>query len=629
MCCSFKVTFFFDNGTAVESKLSEVPGVVVPEMMQFNASEARELARLSELVYNDDMLTEKEKEEIAYYDQEQKRRASEGSTRSTAGDMPKSQRRFHYIKKDKEEDQLIVKTVFEPRDAMTKVNRSPHTSLHAVFCDHQHTYDNQKDVSTDSHAAIFVRKRGPRLFHEVLQTMQQPVTNPKRKLLLQLWACPLDSSVLDFVSPLKFSTITELGVAVLTLVNPGLIPENHKHEHHEVAHKTPEEMAECVKNRASEFQKLCNQKSPGGELWHILTAAMETVHPARIIKVIVAFRGTASASNVSSDVDSAQILYPGNDRQASTRQLQWMETHGKIYVHQGFHKALMSIFDPAQAGCQVPAGGTLLEQVKNLISEQMRTWGNPPQLAVCGHSLGGALATLFSVEVALDPEMHHVPLQCMTFGQPRVMNVSGSLFINEVLPHYWRIVNEGDPVPTVPKSVAARAEGSCIIPHIYLLGRRFKHGGREVQMKESGMMVLPMSPLEGDAFLNPLAHMMSQYEKSLELYLLFRRQWLWRKAVSVLKSVVRIRCRTQHTTEDIPELASQHNQTIKDRNHEDGLPPNEMCRKCVAEEKSSCACVDKQMAQLVTPRCTRICVNGGRLAITFGTWFHTGLDVHQ
>jgi hypothetical protein len=296
---------------------------------------------------------------------------------------------------------------------------------------------------------------------------------------------------------------------------------------------------------------------------------METVHPARVINVIVAFRGTASATNVKTDVDSAQLPYPGvlkngEIRDVSERQRQWMEKNGKIYVHQGFYGALLSLWDPTSSGCRVPEGGTLYQQVKGLVDEQTNTWGTPPKLTVCGHSLGGALATLFSVEIALDGHFHHVPLRCMTFGQPRVMNVSGSKFINEIIPHYWRVVNEGDPIPTIPKSLAARAEGVCVIPHIYILGRRYKHAGREVMMKESGMMVLPNSPLEGDGVPNPNQHFMIVYERSLELFLMFRRQWLWKKATNVVKSVVRIRLRTEHDLEaiDIPELGHHQQQSI-------------------------------------------------------------------
>lgn len=74
-----------------------------------------------------------------------------------------------------------------------------------------------------------------------------------------------------------------------------------------------------------------------------------------------------------------------------------------------------------------------------------------PTIICCGHSLGGAMATLCAAWI----KTHHSSgaiVYCVTFGSPRVGN---EIFRDNVhaaldVTRTFRVVMEGDPVPEVP-----------------------------------------------------------------------------------------------------------------------------------------------------------------------------------
>jgi hypothetical protein len=69
-------------------------------------------------------------------------------------------------------------------------------------------------------------------------------------------------------------------------------------------------------------------------------------------------------------------------------------------------------------------------------------------LTICGHSLGGALATLLALDVAANTNFKN--LTVYTYASPRT---GDSLFVNtynQVVPRTYRIVNRADLVPKLP-----------------------------------------------------------------------------------------------------------------------------------------------------------------------------------
>ena len=109
----------------------------------------------------------------------------------------------------------------------------------------------------------------------------------------------------------------------------------------------------------------------------------------------------------------------------------------------------------------------------------------PWTILLCGHSLGGALATLCAFD--LSKRIHHsdnttnnnsnnkkkknVDIAMYNFGSPRVGNKAFATEFNKAVPNAWRLVNRNDGVATIP-----RLMGYCHIGHAVVVGE----GGVEV-----------------------------------------------------------------------------------------------------------------------------------------------------
>ncbi len=121
---------------------------------------------------------------------------------------------------------------------------------------------------------------------------------------------------------------------------------------------------------------------------------------------ILAVRGTANVENALVDVDLQLKTDP----------------HTGIRLHSGFSQAAQRIYQDL-----IP-----LLQADYTIS-------------ATGHSLGGAVALI--VAFYLDAEHFHVS-RVVTFGQPKVTNISGAEHLNHL--HVLRVVTAKDLVPLVP-----------------------------------------------------------------------------------------------------------------------------------------------------------------------------------
>eukprot|EP01083_Nonionella_stella_P304865 1061320_1 len=78
------------------------------------------------------------------------------------------------------------------------------------------------------------------------------------------------------------------------------------------------------------------------------------------------------------------------------------------------------------------------------------------QIFITGHSLGGALAGIFTLDLYADYYNNGAPLdktkmKIYTYGQPRVGNDGFAVLMNELLDYeYYRVVHSKDPVPVLP-----------------------------------------------------------------------------------------------------------------------------------------------------------------------------------
>jgi triacylglycerol lipase len=131
-------------------------------------------------------------------------------------------------------------------------------------------------------------------------------------------------------------------------------------------------------------------------------------------KIIVAFRGTEDLSDVLQDLDFFQSNFP------------FIPSGGK--VSRGFLNVYKSI------------RAQIFNALQNASSQKT--------IFITGHSLGGALATLSALDVAVNSKFRQ-PI-VFTFGSPRVGNPQFVSTFNKTLNNSVRIVNVNDIVPLLP-----------------------------------------------------------------------------------------------------------------------------------------------------------------------------------
>ncbi|GLJ23903.1 hypothetical protein SUGI_0454200 [Cryptomeria japonica] len=115
----------------------------------------------------------------------------------------------------------------------------------------------------------------------------------------------------------------------------------------------------------------------------------------------------------------------------------------EIQVHSGF----LSAYDSVR--------NRLLSFIKTSIAftdgekDKASKW----HVYVTGHSLGGALATLLSLELSSSEMAKHgcIDITMYNFGSPRVGNKRFADEYNKKVKDSWRIVNHRDIIPTVPR----------------------------------------------------------------------------------------------------------------------------------------------------------------------------------
>lgn len=156
-------------------------------------------------------------------------------------------------------------------------------------------------------------------------------------------------------------------------------------------------------------------------------------------QIVVCFRGTENLFDIHKDLTLRQVPYP------------FVERAGKI--HQGFTEMYQ---------------GTIRSQ----LFRTLRTLSSKKQLILCGHSMGGAIATIAAMDLACNTKFAHPHLY--TFGSPRVGNAAFVHLFNQTIPNSYRIANRYDIIPHFPLKNFFRLR----YRHVHSLVRlSFQHGG--------------------------------------------------------------------------------------------------------------------------------------------------------
>lgn len=131
-------------------------------------------------------------------------------------------------------------------------------------------------------------------------------------------------------------------------------------------------------------------------------------------EIIIAFRGTDSFKDNTSDQDLYQIPYP------------FVKYAGK--THRGFTCIYQSARDE------------LIRELSKLSDEK--------RLLIAGYSLGGALAVLSALDIAVNTKFED-PI-VYTFGSPRTGDPDFAYRFNRTVKSSFRVFNVHDIIPTVP-----------------------------------------------------------------------------------------------------------------------------------------------------------------------------------
>jgi len=144
---------------------------------------------------------------------------------------------------------------------------------------------------------------------------------------------------------------------------------------------------------------------------------------------IIAFRGTNREVEAITDAIVFQNNYP-------------ISGYGK--VHAGFLE--------------------LYQSLVNQVQEAARTFDPRLPCYITGHSLGGALATLAALDLALSLPKLKNHIQLYTYASPRVGTPEFATQHSQLLPNSYRVVNLGDTIP--------------LTPPLEVYGNRYSHVGQ-------------------------------------------------------------------------------------------------------------------------------------------------------
>lgn len=206
-------------------------------------------------------------------------------------------------------------------------------------------------------------------------------------------------------------------------------------------------------------------------------------------RLILAFRGTSSKTNVKTDL--AFKLVPVHEPT-------WPEA---CHVHRGFWNVYSSMRTE------------ILESVRAILeardtSDEMEY--DCLQIYCTGHSLGGALATLTSLDLTVQLNREVV---MYNYGSPKVGCRAFAEFYDSRVPKSFRVVNEGDVVCGQP---------TRLLPFSYLVAATYRHIGIEVVLdgRANGDVLVDPSLIEKNLYMNfqrkPTRHLMQSYKRSLD-----------------------------------------------------------------------------------------------------------------
>lgn len=224
-------------------------------------------------------------------------------------------------------------------------------------------------------------------------------------------------------------------------------------------------------------------------------------------RIVIAFKGTTSSKNLKTDINMfyspANQLLPtclgeGDDKQVADNPILSTRHWRRAKVHKGFAVAYAAV----------------APRLITVLMDMQKQRRRPVYLT--GHSLGGALATVCSLDLHLCMGLTHKDIFVSTFGAPRVGNFHFALVYNDSVPIHWRIVVGPDVVAKLPK-----------------MG--YRHVGKKALITVDGDLFIDPNSLELNIWSGDVASILYHRKAS---YLLAMRAW----------------CERHHGDEYVPEF---------------------------------------------------------------------------
>ncbi|CAG9950352.1 unnamed protein product [Clonostachys rosea f. rosea IK726] len=205
----------------------------------------------------------------------------------------------------------------------------------------------------------------------------------------------------------------------------------------------------------------------------LVLAFRGTDFPMSLDTVIDPQRWKGFWSNAYTDISYRKTALIWEDAQRHPSTLDLSHT----LIHEGFLLAFNSLLH----------SDTLLECIEKL-RKGMKN--GQMKFDVCGHSLGGALATLCALWCK--ERFPSAAVRCVTLGSPRVGNAGLQANFEAAEIECYRLVNDSDPVPTIPDKYAdlipLRIRPSN--PDYHIKQRDFQHTGSPIWLHVGKEIVL-------------------------------------------------------------------------------------------------------------------------------------------
>jgi len=202
--------------------------------------------------------------------------------------------------------------------------------------------------------------------------------------------------------------------------------------------------------------------------------------------IVVAFRGTSDMEQAKTDIKV--LMEPLSDTIPSRKETpddrtidSWLWKSAK--VHKGFASAYNSVSE------------LIIEKISELLS------GSARPICITGHSLGGALATLCSLDILTS--LGHQQIYVTTFGSPKCGNMYWRKLYDNLIQNHWRFAMRTDIVTTIPR-----------------LG--YNHVGKRVALTNTGEIFLDPNAIETMMWpstgVGITDHRIHAYEEALEKF---------------------------------------------------------------------------------------------------------------